>query len=230
MEAQGNREALDCGEVLSHGPQQADQRLVLLHGWGADADDLLDLGELLVGPAVSVVALRAPLQHPAGMGRQWYDLQQSGWPQLPAALADLSDRLQALGQSVPLQQTVLLGFSQGAAMALDVASGGGDPMGEALPLAGVIACSGYPHPHWEPAAMTRPVLLSHGRQDPVVPHGASVELERLLVQAGAPTELLSFDGGHSIDPGLFAAMRAFLERCWSSSANESSGELGEELG
>ncbi|MCP9914382.1 esterase, partial [Cyanobium sp. BA20m-14] len=47
---------------------------MLLHGWGADADDLLDLADLLVGPAVSVVALRAPLGHPSGQGRQWYDL------------------------------------------------------------------------------------------------------------------------------------------------------------
>ena len=100
-------------------------------------------------------------------------------------------------------------------MALDVASGGGNTTGEPLPLAGVIACSGYPHPDWAPAAMALPVLLSHGRQDPVVPHGASVELQRLLLQAGATAELLSFDGGHSIDPDLFATMRAFLAHCWS---------------
>ncbi|MBM5809867.1 MAG: esterase, partial [Cyanobacteria bacterium M_surface_9_m1_291] len=83
---------------------------MLLHGWGADADDLLELGELLVGPDVQVVALRAPLSHPAGMGRQWYDLQQPGWPQLPQARADLLGRLQALERSLPLSSTVLLGF------------------------------------------------------------------------------------------------------------------------
>ena len=53
------------GEALWQGPEQSTQRLVLLHGWGADADDLLELGELLVGPRVSVVSLRAPLAHPA---------------------------------------------------------------------------------------------------------------------------------------------------------------------
>ncbi len=36
-------------DALRLGPAQAHQRLVLLHGWGADADDLLDLGGLLVG-------------------------------------------------------------------------------------------------------------------------------------------------------------------------------------
>ena len=195
------------GDALWQGPEQASRRLVLLHGWGADADDLLELGELLVGPQVSVVSLRAPLAHPAGIGRQWYDLQQSGWPQLPEARSNLRQRLLALDTSVGLQQTVVLGFSQGAAMALDVAT--------TLPVAGVIACSGYPHPDWQPQDLSLPVLLSHGEQDPVVPHGASVELERRLKAAGAAVELLSFAGGHSIDPDLFGPMRLFLERCWS---------------
>jgi len=106
----------DAG-LIRLGPATARQRLVLLHGWGADADDLLDLGRLLVGPEVSVVALQAPLPHPAGVGRQWYDLQEPGWPQLPAARDDLRRRLQALDAELSLQRTVLLGFSQGAAMA-----------------------------------------------------------------------------------------------------------------
>jgi hypothetical protein len=47
-------------EALMAGPERAARRLVLLHGWGADADDLLDLGQELVDATVSVVALRAP--------------------------------------------------------------------------------------------------------------------------------------------------------------------------
>ena len=84
-------------QLIRSGPDRCDRRLVLLHGWGADADDLLDLAEVLVGPAVSVVALRAPLPHPSGSGRQWYDLQQPNWPQLPAARTQLLERLLALG-------------------------------------------------------------------------------------------------------------------------------------
>lgn len=208
----------DLDDAFCSGPVDASQRLVLLHGWGADADDLLDLGELLVGPQVQVVALRAPQIHPAGLGRQWYDLQQPGWPQLSDALADLERRLLLLHRSLPLSQTVLLGFSQGAAMALDVTTGGG-PGKAQLPVAGVIGCSGYPHPDWQagtrqPQSQDLNVLLTHGEQDPVVPHGASVELERLLKLGGARVELLSFNGGHTIEPDLFAAMRAFLARCW----------------
>jgi phospholipase/carboxylesterase len=106
---------------------------------------------------------------------------------------------------VPLACTVLLGFSQGAAMAIDV--------GGALPLAGIVACSGYPHEGWQPQGPLPPVLLSHGRQDPVVPFAASEELERGLSQAGTPVELLPFNGGHGIDPELLPAVAAFVRRC-----------------
>jgi len=193
-------------DQLCQGPSQAEHRLVLLHGWGADADDLLDLGEELAGPEIALVALRAPEPHPFGVGRQWYDLQQPEWPGLPPAKVALHQRLLALGESLPLERTVVLGFSQGAAMGLDVASG--------LPIAGLIACSGYPHPGWAPVAPLTRVLLTHGEQDPVVPLAASVEVLRLLRQAGARADLLPFAGGHTIDASLFPSLRAFLLDQW----------------
>ncbi|MEB3157352.1 MAG: dienelactone hydrolase family protein [Cyanobacteriota bacterium] len=205
-------EPVDAPEsCLLAGPRQADRRLVLLHGWGADADDLLDLGEALLGPAaaaVGVVALRAPLPHPGGVGRQWYDLSLPGWPQLPRARADLLRRLRRLGEAVPLERTVLLGFSQGAAMAIDVATSND------VPLAGLIGCSGYPHPDWVPQRPGAPILLTHGREDPVVPYAAGEALEERLRERGGEVELLPFSGGHGIDPSLFPSMAAFLERAW----------------
>ncbi len=193
-------------DALALGPAVASRRLVLLHGWGADADDLLDLGLELVGPAVSVVALRAPDGHPAGIGRQWYGLSPAPeWDQLPEARRDLRRRLQELAATVPLEATALLGFSQGAAMAIDAASD--------LPLAALIACSGYPHPDWQPDPRT-PVLLTHGREDPVVTPAASEELERRLRAAGGAVRRMEFAGGHGIDPSLFPAMRDFLAAGW----------------
>ena len=198
-----------AGEGLQLGPAEADTRLVLLHGWGADADDLLDLGELLVGPQVSVVALRAPEAHPYGMGRQWYGLQPIDWGQLPAARAALHSRLAALASSVPLERTVILGFSQGGAMALDVGSG--------LPLAGIVACSGFPHEGWRPAPAAGqalpPVLLSHGREDPVVPYAASEAVLDTLAEAGAQVRLLPFSGGHTIDQAVLPEIASFVRRC-----------------
>jgi len=201
-------------ESLQSGPERAERRLVVLHGWGADADDLLDLGRELVDGRVSLVALRAPWPHPAGVGRQWYDLQRPNWPELPESRTRLRERLLELGRSVPLEATALLGFSQGGAMALDV--GCGDAAGaEGLPLASLIACSGYPHPGWTPRCPVPAVLITHGQQDPVVPFAASEGLEQMLRAAGGTVQRLDFAGGHGIDPALFPAIRAALEAGWS---------------
>lgn len=199
-------------DQLQQGPADAEHRLVLLHGWGADADDLLDLGEEIAGASVVLVALRAPEPHPHGVGRQWYDLQEPEWPGLPAARTNLHQRLLALAESIPLENTVVLGFSQGAAMALDVAS--------SLPLAGLIACSGYPHPGWRPQPPLARVLLTHGEQDPVVPVAASEEVLRQLQKAGGRADLLRFSGGHSIDGRLFPRLKQFLTDQWGPGAGE----------
>ncbi|MFM8524298.1 MAG: alpha/beta hydrolase [Cyanobacteriota bacterium] len=203
-------------QALRRGPADAEQRLVLLHGWGADADDLLDLGDLLIsgGPPTQIVALRAPQPHPGGFGRQWYDLQTPGWPDLPDARLALRHRLQNLAGSLPLERTVVLGFSQGAAMAIDAA---GD-----LPLAGLVACSGYPHEGsplllaadaadtpWRPATV---LLLTHGQDDPIVRHEASEDLLRHWRRAGGTAELLSFAGGHTIDESVLPQMRDFVNQ------------------
>jgi len=152
----------------------------------------------------------SPQRHPGGSGRQWYDLPQPDWPQLPAARTQLRQRLEQLATEVPLEKTVLLGFSQGAAMALDVSTSGAG-----LPLAGLISCSGYPHPNWQPGVQTiQKILLTHGEQDPVVPYGASEALQQQLRRGGIDTNLISFAGGHTIDSSLFPALRDYMAGRW----------------
>ena len=176
---------------------------MLLHGWGADADDLIELGRQLCGERRQLLALRAPQPHPGGFGRQWYDLQNPSWPDLPKARLSLRARLGALGRSLPLEHTVLLGFSQGAAMALD---GGSE-----LALEGIVSCSGYPHPGWQAKPAMAKVLLTHGKNDPVVPYAASEELLRLLQLQQARVELVSSAGQHGIDAELLPAIRRFID-------------------
>jgi len=84
-----------------------------------------------------------------------------------------------------------------------------------LPLAGLISCSGYPHPEWQPQAVALPVLLTHGNLDQVVPAEACAALEAPLRAAGARVMRHLFEGGHGIDPQLFPLMRRFLEEAWS---------------
>ena len=87
-------------------------------------------------------------------------------------------------------------------MALDV--------GSALPLAGIAACSGYPHQGWQPTSPCPPVLLTHGRQDPVVPFMASEEMQKQLQASGQTARLVPFEGGHGIDESVLPELKRFI--------------------
>ncbi|HGY5547608.1 MAG TPA: alpha/beta hydrolase [Prochlorococcus sp.] len=195
-------------DLLREIPTGSQHRLVLLHGWGADADDLLSLGRELcqgIDKPVERVALRAPQLHPHGIGRQWYGLFPADWAAVPDAVCHLQARLKALETpEIPLQATALLGFSQGGAMAL---ASGCD-----LPLAGLICCSAYPHPNWMAPSKRPPVLLMHGRQDEVVPYSACEQLIRDLGLETSNIEmtLVNFDGGHGIPGELIPRMQQAL--------------------
>ena len=186
-------------------------RLVLLHGWGANSRDLLPLGAHLMEGLGDVVALDAPEPHPhVPDGRQWYPLTQEaeaqGWPGVAKALEHVDGHLSRLGQEHPWPQTALLGFSQGAAMALEAAVN--------KPLAGVVACSGYPHGQSPLQGIQAPVLLIHGQSDTVVPLQASLQLQALLATQGCSVKWQSFPGEHTIPPEALTPIRQFLERCF----------------
>ena len=189
--------------VLHAATPPATARLVLLHGWGADADDLMPLGAALCAQlpaAIDCLGLPAPNPHPGGMGRQWYGLFPADWQAVTPAVAQLQQRLEALEQTpIPLSRTVLIGFSQGGAMAVHA--------GCNLPLAGVIGCSAYGHPSWTPPQERPPVLLLHGLNDDVVPPEASVNLQTQLKQGSSTDcDLINFPGGHAIPQQAEQAM------------------------
>ena len=181
------------------------KRLVLLHGWGADANDLRPLGDSLARQhgALEVMALDAPQLHPQPPGRQWYPLFPADWAAVPGAVQQLEQRLtQLVSPQAPLEHTVLFGFSQGGAMALHC--------GCNLPLAGVISCSGYPHPGWEPPSHHPPVLLMHGLDDAVVPSAAMQSIQDQLNPEQCTG--LTFNNGHTIPSEMVQPMLDFLRR------------------
>lgn len=178
---------------------------MVLHGWGANAQDLASVVPFLNLPDYQFVLPDAPFNHPhvAG-GKAWYDFQQSnqGYAQSKELL---SDWLQSLVKDtgIPLSRTILSGFSQGAAMTLDV--------GLHLPLAGLVALSGYLHPVTEIVKNAiPPILLVHGRQDSVVPLSAAHKAKDSLLAMGAKVQYQEFDMGHEIRPEVIALIRNFI--------------------
>jgi phospholipase/carboxylesterase len=182
--------------------------IVTLHGWGASADDVSALLPFFNMPDYQFVFPNGPYPYPYGAtGKAWYDLRQENMYQgLTESRQILTDWLLSLEgvTGVPLSRTVLSGFSQGAAMTLDV--------GLNLPLAGLVAMSGYLHPEAGKAAKDTfpPTLITHGRQDEVVPLSAAVRAKNTLEALGVPLQYQEFDMGHEIGLQMFDLLRNFV--------------------
>ena len=181
-------------EYVSIGSQNSSHRIILLHGWGADTDDLLPVGKSIIHNSCfdfELISLAAPSFRPNDIGRQWYSLFPPDWNEAEIAVAKLLDTLNAFDKTkISLKKTVLLGFSQGGAMAIDA--------GLSLDLGLVISCSGYSHPKWNPIK-NNPVLLSHGLQDDVVPINESRKiLKRIGNKANLHNKLHEYNCSHTI--------------------------------
>ena len=179
--------------------------IVTLHGWGANAQDLASIVPLLNLPDYQFMFPDAPFPHPySSIGRMWYDLSDREYRGLSESRQLLKEWLISLENTtgVPLSRTILSGFSQGAAMTLDV--------GLSLPLAGLVVLSGYMHPISEQISQETPVLIVHGRQDSVVPLKAAQNARDNLVALGVPVQYQEFDMGHEIRPEVLPILHNFV--------------------
>ncbi len=148
----------------------------------------------------------APFSHPqVPGGKMWYDLSREDYKGLTLSQELLEDWLKSLESTtgVPLEATILSGFSQGGAMTLDV--------GLMLPLAGLICMSGYLHRTPQDIEPPLPsVLIVHGRQDTVVPINAAQRVRDYLLSLGTPMQYKEFDMGHEIRPDVVEILREFI--------------------
>ncbi|HVS29394.1 MAG TPA: phospholipase, partial [Solirubrobacteraceae bacterium] len=162
--------------------------LVLLHGRGSDEHDLIPLAHAL-DPARRLVGVlpRGPLSLPPG-GAHWYAVARVGFPE-PGTfhetyqlLIGWLDGLEGL-TGVPIERTILGGFSQGTVMSYALGLGRGRPS-----PAGILALSGFiPTVHdFELDLSSRaglPVLIAHGARDPVIDVEFGRDAERRLSAA-----------------------------------------------
>ena len=201
---------------LSGGP--AKQLVVVLHGLGADGQDLIELATHWAPalPEAAFVAPDAPEACDMGpYGRQWFSLQDRR-PALMAAGAliargaldgFLDAELARLG--LPGSALALAGFSQGCMMALYTG------LRRAVPPAAILGYSGAllaPESLAAEITVRPPVLLVHGEADDIVPVQATRAAEAALRQAGVPVEALYRPGlAHGIDEAGLAAGRRWLE-------------------
>lgn len=194
--------------------------VILLHGYGADAADLIGLADPLssVLPNTLFVAPNAPercVNNP--MGYQWFPIpwmdgssQEQMTASFESSAAALESYLDEIAEETGIapNRTVLLGFSQGTMMSLHVG-----PRREQSP-AGIIGFSGrlLAADRMSEVVSTPPVLLIHGDADPVVPYASMPEAEAALTEAGFSVTTHTSPGTpHGIAPDGLQMAAGFLQ-------------------
>ncbi|MEM8832546.1 MAG: dienelactone hydrolase family protein [Cyanobacteria bacterium P01_G01_bin.19] len=184
--------------------------LVMLHGWGANYQDFVPFAKVLNLPGFGYFFPNAPFEHfQVPGGRAWYALEEKDFTGLEESKKLLRDWLLSLEAStgVPLERTVVAGFSQGGAMTLDVAL--------KLPVAATCSFSGYLHyqPTSEASRNFPPTMIIHGQQDPVVPLEAAQKARAELTNIGVDVRYHEFDMGHEVrDPAISLFKKFIIEQ------------------
>jgi phospholipase/carboxylesterase len=175
--------------------------VVFLHGYGADGNDLIDIGRHWAPrlPDTAFVSPHAPERcAEAPMGRQWFGLTMRDpdeiWRGVSKAAPALDTFLDAelTRLSLPPDRLALVGFSQGTMMALHVAPRRIDQIAGVVGYSGLLA--GPEHLAGDLQSMP-PVLLIHGADDPLIP---AVALNQAAGELGAA----GIDVEWHIRPGL----------------------------
>jgi len=193
--------------------------MVFLHGYGANGADLFGLADPLAPhlPDTVFLAPDAPETAQGGYGLQWFPIPWLDGSSEAAAKAGLARATQDLNgfldarlaeEGLADAALALLGFSQGAMMAMHVAPR------RAAAMAGVVAISGRlldPERIGEVIARP-PVLLIHGDDDQVVPFGNMAHAGEVLTGAGIETFAHVMRGtGHGIAPDGLSVALTFLK-------------------
>jgi thioredoxin 1 len=174
---------------------------LLIHGLGADERDL---GGLLAyldpDGALAAVLPRGKYQVPGSAGYSWYGMFQEdqGQGSYAEALAELDDLLteQAAALSLPREESIVAGFSQGGGLALGLALQRSDrPRPKAaLAMSPALDTAAFDLDERD----APPVLVQHGTHDPLIPVKRARELARQLRTLGVPTVYREYPMEHQV--------------------------------
>lgn len=174
--------------IIVQMPDGAPEQLILLfHGVGSTAESMVPLGRRLGAalPQAAVISVYSPDASDIGSGYQWFSVRGVTEENRPQRVADSLSRfvecvrgLQKATRTSP-RQTTLIGFSQGAIMALESTQIAEHLAGRVVSIAGRFA--GRPERRPESTSLH----FIHGKSDPVISSSHAVAAAEQLAQLGA---------------------------------------------
>lgn len=198
--------------MLRHGVSRGDARavVVLVHGRGGSAEDMLRLAHELAADDVAFLA-------PQAAGHSWYPYSflsplEQNEPGLSSALHVLAALVTELeNEGVPSERIVLLGFSQGACLALEFSARQAKRYGGVIGLSGgLIGPPGTPRDYAGSLAGT-PVFIGCSDIDPHIPLERVRESAEVFRRLGAVVDDRIYPGmGHIVNRDELQAVDALL--------------------
>ena len=184
--------------------------IILVHGRGGDAENMMDLGLAVADDDIALVALRAA-------NNTWYPerfmsplAQNEPW--LSSALQAVSDAVDSIiAAGVKREYIVLMGFSQGACLSLEFAARNARRYGAVVGLSGgLIGPDDTPRDYAGSLAGT-PVFLGCSDRDPHIPVQRVNESATILSALGGEVDTRIYGGmGHVIIDDEINAVRALV--------------------
>ncbi|MBT6147518.1 MAG: alpha/beta fold hydrolase [Gemmatimonadetes bacterium] len=202
-------------------PQQASTDvpplLILLHGYGSHEHDLMGLADY-VDPRYRVISIRAPLTLDMG-GYAWFNIEftpvgmsmdtQEGFRSRDRLLDLISDLQASSGNDGT--NTVLLGFSQGGAMAMSLLMEAPQRVAGVAFLSGVWLREFLPEDEEILAALRdKPVLQTHGTDDPLLPIKKAHNTSDILSTLPLDLSYHEYQMGHEISAECLRQMCTWL--------------------
>ena len=181
------------------------KRVIFLHGVGSTGSSMQPLADALSLPFAAQCP-DGPEPFDMGPGRQWFSVKgvtEANRPdRITAALPAFIRTVESFGDP---RDSLLIGFSQGAIMALHAVAAG-------MSVAGLFALSGRLAGPIAARTDWPPITLLHGSDDPVMSPAVAHATETWLRAAGAQPVLQVFDDlGHAVDHRILAAIRTELD-------------------
>lgn len=206
-ELHGRQPVLSAGQPLG----SARAAMIMLHGRGAGAQDILGLADVLAHPGFAYLA-------PQAAGGSWYPYGfmspiEHNEPYLSSALDTIAGLLQNLEEAgMGARRTMLLGFSQGACLALEFAARHARRYGGVAALSGGLI--GPEGTSWDsPGSLSgTPILLACSDHDPHIPRDRVLESADVLRRMGGNvTARLYPELGHTINEDELRRVQAMMD-------------------
>jgi len=198
------------------GPHPA---LLTLHGWGANALDLLGLAPYLCSGKFLVLCPQGPLHVPLGgaaVGYGWFPITMGGPLDVKAVVAAREALRQFLGEAMtryPIdpKKVGVMGFSQGGVMAYSLGLGEPERFSALASLSSWLPQDLLSVLPDVPATEQLPILIQHGNRDELVDVGRARQSVETLRNLRVPVIYREYEMGHEINANSLGDLSAWLQ-------------------